>query len=578
MDAAGAQGLIPNLIAGRIANKLDLMGPAYTVDAACASSLLALEHAVQGLQRGAFQLALVGGSYVVSPAAMAHVFDHLRVLSPSGAIRPFSADSDGTLLGEGIGMIVLKPLAAALRDGNPVYAVVKGVGIASDGSGRTVIAPRHEGALLAMQRAYHAARVAPQTIGLLEAHGLGTTVGDSVEFNALAAIFGARHTAEPTIPLGTVKPMTGHLMPASGIAGLIKAALALHHRILPPTLNAEHPNPELSWGEAPFYLNTETRPWQHTGREPRRAGVNSFGFGGVAAHAILEEAPAAAVRPAVAPLTYLSEPDRIILKTRHPILSLAAQDAYELSQELAPTHVPGGTPPSAPFNPPLPAPLHNDQSTTQEEEVMTTPTPMHPLAPAMMAAYTDMMKTFLTVQRDVMLAALGSSAGSAPVALPSNASAYPAPPPEIAPALVYSTLPTAPSPAAVSNGYHRPTAAPTATATQPFAAPAEVAAPAAAVVPAQTAQPQQTAAPAATQESLSDRLRELVAERTGYPAAMIDPDLDLEADLGIDSIKRVEILTAFQQQAGAAAANVNMDDLIEQKTLRHIAELISAAV
>jgi phosphopantetheine--protein transferase-like protein len=286
-------GLIPNIIVGRIANRLDLMGPTYTVDAACASSLVAVQLAMRDLLDGACDLALAGGSQVWMPVPSLNVFCQLGALSRREQIRPFDKEADGTLLGEGIGMVVLKRAADAVRDGDRIYAIVKGVGVASDGRGVSVMAPRIEGEELALRRAYEEAGVSPSTIGLIEAHGTATPVGDVVEVQALSRLFERHDGAPPRCALGTVKSMISHTIPAAGIAGLIKMALALNHRVLPPTLHCSQPNPELELEKTPFYINTETRPWIHGGPEPRRAGINAFGFGGINAHAILEEVPAA---------------------------------------------------------------------------------------------------------------------------------------------------------------------------------------------------------------------------------------------------------------------------------------------
>jgi acyl transferase domain-containing protein/phosphopantetheinyl transferase/acyl carrier protein len=292
-NADTAPGLIPNIIAGRIANRLDLMGPSYTLDAACASSLVALEAAVHGLRSGEFDLALVGGVHVATPAPVLMLFCQLGALSRQERIRPFDRSADGTILASGLGMVVLKRRGDAERDGHRIYAVVKGVGVASDGRGLSVMAPRPEGEMLALEKAYEGAGVSPRSVGLVEAHGTGTPVGDATEVAALSRVFGPRLGGEPWCGLGSVKSMIGHTMPAAGIAGLIKVALALHHKVLPPTLNVEQPNPELELEKTPFYINTETRPWIHgAGGEPRRGGVNAFGFGGINAHAILEEHPA----------------------------------------------------------------------------------------------------------------------------------------------------------------------------------------------------------------------------------------------------------------------------------------------
>jgi acyl transferase domain-containing protein len=288
-QADTAPGLVPNVMTGRIANRLDFMGPNYTVDAACASSLIALDLAVQDLRSGKCDLSLVGGANVATAAPTFMLFCQLNALSRRGAIRPFDRDADGTLLGEGYGMVVLKRSDDAIRDGDRVYALVKSVGVSSDGRAQSILSPRVDGEELAIRRAYAAAAVAPDTVGLVEAHGTGTIVGDAVEVEALTRVFGPRRRRSPSCALGTVKSMIGHLIPAAGIAGLVKTALALHHKVLPPTLHYEHPNPRFDLNATPFYINGDARPWIHGGRTPRRAAVNAFGFGGINAHALLEE-------------------------------------------------------------------------------------------------------------------------------------------------------------------------------------------------------------------------------------------------------------------------------------------------
>jgi acyl transferase domain-containing protein len=288
-------GLIPNIIVGRIANRLDLMGPAYTIDAACASSLVAVQLALRDLRSRECDLALVGGSQVWMPVPTLGIFCQLGALSRQQQIRPFDKNADGTLLGEGIGMVVLKRLADAERDGDRVYAVIRGVGVASDGRGLSVMAPRIDGEELALRRAYEDAGVSPQTVELIEAHGTGTPVGDITEVHSLSRVFGPRLGRLPRVAVGSVKSMISHTIPAAGVAAIIKVALALHHKVLPPTLNCEEPNPKLELEKTPFYINTSARPWVHGGTEPRRAGVNAFGFGGINSHVILEEhAPSSA--------------------------------------------------------------------------------------------------------------------------------------------------------------------------------------------------------------------------------------------------------------------------------------------
>ncbi len=278
--------LTPNVIAGLIANRLNLMGPSYIVDAACASTLIAVEQAVAELNSGRCDLIITGGAQVHTPPQLFIQFCRIGALSRD-RIRPFQKDSDGTLLGEGIGMMVLKRRADAERDGDKIYAVIRGIGTASDGRAKGLLAPRLEGEILAMRRAYQSSGIDPMTIDLIEAHGTGTAVGDKTEIESLTSIFGTRGR-DPEIAITAVKSMIGHCMPASGGAALIKTALALHHKVLPPML-CDVPDPELGLEKTPFYLNTETRPWLHGKAHPRRAGVNAFGFGGINSHIILEE-------------------------------------------------------------------------------------------------------------------------------------------------------------------------------------------------------------------------------------------------------------------------------------------------
>jgi acyl transferase domain-containing protein len=288
-NAETAPGLVPNVVCGRIANRLDLMGPNYTIDAACASSLLALDAGTRELASGRCDMAIVGGVHACTPPVIFMVFCHLGALSRSGRIRPFDRDADGTLLAEGLGMLVLKRRADAERDGDRVYAVVRGVGVASDGRALGPLAPRLEGEELALRRAYEAAAVDPGSVGLVEAHGTGTPVGDATELEALRRVFGPADGATRRCALGSIKSMIGHTMPAAGIAGTIKAALALHHRVVPPTLNCDEPHPSLGLGNGRFRVPEEASPWIHADRGPRRAGVNAFGFGGINAHVVLEE-------------------------------------------------------------------------------------------------------------------------------------------------------------------------------------------------------------------------------------------------------------------------------------------------
>ncbi|MFF2185033.1 beta-ketoacyl synthase N-terminal-like domain-containing protein [Streptomyces sp. NPDC058155] len=288
-----AIGLVPNLAASRVANRLDLRGPAYTVDAACASSLVAVDHAVRELASGRCDVMLAGGVHHCHDITLWSVFSQLGALSPSERIRPLHQGADGVLIGEGTGIVVLKRLADAERDGDRVYAVVSGTGVASDGRSASLFNPDPGGQVRAVRQAWDAAGLDPRAadaIGLLEAHGTATPAGDRAELTTLAEVFGPAVGARAAI--GSVKSMIGHTMPAAGVAGLIKAALALHHGVLPPTLHCEDPNPALE--ATRFAPLARSAPWEDpaTGA-PRRAGVNAFGFGGINAHVVLEQAASA---------------------------------------------------------------------------------------------------------------------------------------------------------------------------------------------------------------------------------------------------------------------------------------------
>ncbi|MEU2063971.1 beta-ketoacyl synthase N-terminal-like domain-containing protein [Streptomyces sp. NPDC013455] len=288
-----AIGLVPNLAASRIANRLDLRGPAYTVDAACASALVAVDQAVAALAAGRCDLMLAGGVHHCHDITLWSVFSQLRALSPTERIRPFHRDADGILIGEGTGVVVLKRLADAERDGDRVYAVIRGTGIAGDGRTAGLVNPDPGGQTRAVRQAWRAAGLdpaAPDSVGLLEAHGTATPAGDTAELTTLAEVFGpgAGYGRDERPVLGSVKSMIGHTMPAAGVAGLVKAALALHHRTLLPTLHCDDPHPGLA--ATRFSPLESARPWETGPRQPlRRAAVNAFGFGGINAHVVLEE-------------------------------------------------------------------------------------------------------------------------------------------------------------------------------------------------------------------------------------------------------------------------------------------------
>jgi polyketide-type polyunsaturated fatty acid synthase PfaA len=283
-------GLLGNVIAGRIANRLDLGGMNTVIDAACASSLAAVKSAVSELVEGRANMMITGGVDADNSPFTYLCFSKTPAFSPSQKIRPFDDNSDGMLIGEGLGMIVLKRLEDAERDGDRIYAVIRGIGSSSDGKYKSIYAPRPSGQSLAIQRAYQDAGFAPDSIGLVEAHGTGTKAGDPAEFEGLKAVFGTPNGRKQSIAIGSVKSQIGHTKAAAGAAGMIKTALALHHKVLPPTLNVEKPSTALEIEKTHFYVNTETRPWfKNPGEKTRKAAVSAFGFGGTNFHIVLEE-------------------------------------------------------------------------------------------------------------------------------------------------------------------------------------------------------------------------------------------------------------------------------------------------
>jgi len=292
-EAGTVAGQLTNATAGRVADRLDFTGASYVVDAASASSLVALDLGARALVDGRADLAVVGGVYLQPDVDFPLVFSRLGALSRRGEARPFAGSADGTVPGEGVGVVVLKRLADAERDGDRAYAVVKGVGLASDGRGAGLAAPSARGHARAIRRAYRVAGVAPETVDLVEGHGLGVPASDLAELRALRAVFPRPERGRRS--LGAVSALIGHAMPAAGMAGLIKTALALHHRVIPPAAHAGDPHPLLAHDDSPFALNPAARPWVHGDpARPRRAGVNAFGFAGVSAHAVLEEHAASA--------------------------------------------------------------------------------------------------------------------------------------------------------------------------------------------------------------------------------------------------------------------------------------------
>ena len=281
-------GELSSCLAGRIANVFNLHGPNFVVDAACASTMAAITAATEGLIEHDFDAAIAGGIDRNMGAATFIKFCKIGALSATG-IRPFAEGADGFVMGEGAVLLMLKRLADAERDGDNIYAVLRGIGGASDGKGKGITAPNPVGQKLSIERAWQNAGLSPATATLIEGHGTSTPVGDVVEAQSLAEVLSSYQLPRGSVALGSVKSNIGHLKSAAGAVGLLKTALALRDKVLPPSVHCEHPNPGIDFDHSPLRVNTELRPWTVPADSVRRAGVSAFGFGGTNFHAVLEE-------------------------------------------------------------------------------------------------------------------------------------------------------------------------------------------------------------------------------------------------------------------------------------------------
>ncbi len=320
----------------RISYKLNLRGPSVAVNTACSTSLVAVHLACQSLLDFHCDVALAGGVSVQVPQAQGYVHQAGGIGSPDGRTRTFDARAEGTVGGNGAGLVVLKRLADAIADGDTIHAVIRGSAVNNDGSAKVgFTAPSVEGQAQVIAEAQAVAGVAPRDISYVEAHGTGTAMGDPIELAALTEVFAASTADRGFCALGSVKTNFGHLDEAAGVAGLVKAVLALEHGELPPSLHYETPNPRIDFAGGPFYVNARLAPWPRTPGQPRRAGVSSFGIGGTNAHVVLEEAPApgAAADPGTPQLLVLSArtPEALVLVAENLARDLEAHPQRSLA-------------------------------------------------------------------------------------------------------------------------------------------------------------------------------------------------------------------------------------------------------
>ena len=332
LDAYYASGTAHSIASGRISYLLGLQGPSITLDTACSSSLVAVHLACQSLRSGESNLALAGGVNLILSPENSITLSKYQMMSPEGRCKFGDASANGFVRGEGCGVVVLKRLSDALKDGNAILAVIRGSAVNQDGPSSGLTAPNGPAQEAVLRSALSNAGLAPADIGYIEAHGTGTALGDPIELQALGAVYGSAHKSSSPLPVGSLKTNLGHTEAAAGIAGLIKAVLILQHGEIPASLHCTTPTPHVDWNDLALEVPTTLRPWQSA--ELRRVGTSSFGFSGTNAHIVLEQAPEPIAKPPQAerPLHLLT----LSAKTEPALRDLATRYADALQVEPAP--------------------------------------------------------------------------------------------------------------------------------------------------------------------------------------------------------------------------------------------------
>ncbi len=489
-------GELANVIAGRVANVFNLRGPNFVTDAACASSFAALQAAVEGLNAHRFDAAVTGGIDTGMGIEAYVKFSKIGAISADGS-RPYDAGANGFVMGEGAAVFLLKRLEDAERDQDPIYTVLRGIGSSSDGAGKGITAPNPVGQVKAVTRAWESAGITPASAGLIEGHGTSTRVGDVVEVNSLHTVFEEHGLPVHSIALSSVKSNIGHLKSASGAAGMLKSVLALHHKTLPPSANFNTPNPGIAFERMPFYVNTQSQPWENQPGQIRRAGVSSFGFGGTNFHVVLEEyvpglhekpTRSTTVMAAAEASAPAAQPDQ---PTVNVLVDQAAVQAYILAQVSEKTGYPVEM---LDLELDLEADLGID--TVKQAELFAAVREHFGIPRIEDLRLTD----YNTLERVIQFVIDHAGSGS-----------------EITTTL-QDGAETTEEPETIQE---------------------------AAVI---TEEPVSDAARSA--ESVEAFILQLISEKTGYPTDMLDLQLDLEADLGVDTVKQAEMFLNIREHYG----------------------------